>query len=383
VQVLPITLSAQPEPAPHPTRADVTLDATSPTIVRLGATDGTSVGLHQVKEVLDIIEQEASRVLASDDAPASLGDEGARQLLVTLARRGAQLRDKLADLLIGDATTIAMLVKYDSPVLPLELERTAKLCAHATSAPPAEMRRCTRASARVVCPYAFWGMSRVVARTIEARPSKAVRRPELASLALRPVLYGAANRADAESPVDARPSDLLEAALATLVGRDLLTRVTSWRAWRSAVKRKHPQMLVVLGHTETEAGESTIEIGRRSRLAQPSLTAAVLASAATPPPLVVLLACASAVAGDTFGALPATFTDKGAAAVVATLTKLKGPHGAQAAAAVVRALQTTVSAEGITLGAALTSARRSLVADGSLVGLLLVAHGEIDLRLTR
>jgi hypothetical protein len=96
----------------------------------------------------------------------------------------------------------------------------------------------------------------------------------------------------------------------------------------------------------------------------------------------VLLACASAAAGDTFGGLPAAFTGRGAAAVVATLSKLKGPHGARAAAAVVKALRGSTTDDGVTLGHALRAARRQLVADGVLVGLLLVAHGEIDLLVT-
>jgi hypothetical protein len=65
---------------------------------------------------------------------------------------------------------------------------------------------------------------------------------------------------------------------------------------------------------------------------------------------------------------------------VATLTKLQGPHGARAAAAVVRAL-CGGAAGPARLGASMTHARRQLVADGLLVGLFLVSHGEIDLPL--
>ncbi|MDP9463186.1 MAG: CHAT domain-containing protein, partial [Actinomycetota bacterium] len=234
---------------------------------------------------------------------------------------------------------------------------------------------------KVVCPYAFWGMGRTVARTFRVEHGTAARSP-LVPLSLTPVLYAAAARADAESPDDARPSDLLQQALSELVGPAALTRVTSWRAWRSAVKSGHPQLLVVLGHTETAGGEMTIEIGEESRLARPDVSTAVLRGKVGPPPLVVLLACASAAAGDTFGGLPAAFTGRGAAAVVATLSKLKGPHGASAAAAVIRALRESTTDGGVTLGRALTTARRRLIADGVLVGLLLVAHGEIDLLVT-
>ena len=88
----------------------------------------------------------------------------------------------------------------------------------------------------------------------------------------------------------------------------------------------------------------------------------------------------SRVPRNVFGGLPAAFAGNGAAAVVATLTKLTGPHGAQAAGAVVQALFDGASGHD-RLGAAMTAARRRLVDDGLLVGLLLVSHGEIDLPL--
>ena len=264
--------------------------------------------------MLDDVEQTASKVLANDDAPNSLAEPAAVELLIKLARWGSELREFLADLDIGDPNTLALLVGTSTPVLPLELAydgptptKHAKLCDHATNPASAPKGPCRKASTRVVCPYAFWGMRRTVARTfrVEHRVST---RAALEPLSLTPVLYAAAARADAESPDDARPSDLLQDALSELVGEAALTRVTSWRAWRTAVKTGHPQLLVVLGHTETAGGETTIEIGDSSRLARPDVSAAVLRGGVAPPPLVVLLACATAAAGDTFGGFPAAFT---------------------------------------------------------------------------
>ncbi|HRO28166.1 MAG TPA: hypothetical protein PLD19_12125, partial [Luteimonas sp.] len=94
----------------------------------------------------------------------------------------------------------------------------------------------------------------------------------------------------------------------------------------------------------------------------------------------ILLACSTAVPRNVFGGLPAAFTGNGAAAVVATLSKLTGPHGAHAAAAVVKAVFDS-STSATRLGMAMTAVRRRLVDDGLLVGLLLVSHGEIDLPL--
>jgi hypothetical protein len=314
--------------------------------------------------------------------------------LIELARLGSQLHRKLADVDDPEARTVSLLVRYDTTIIPLELayagpapSRKAKLCAHATRPPGAAAGRCRKASTTVVCPYAFWGMHRTIARTIEGRPQRAsVPRP-LGPLRLRPVLYAAANLADDDlpegTPKDAYPSRLLQEALRAALGVDV-AKVTNWRKWRTQVRTVRPELLVVLAHTETINGESTLLIGKQSVLSQPEVTASLVTSKGSPGPLVVLLACASGVAGDSFfGALPASFTDSGAAAVVATLSKLKGPDGARAAAAVVSALRDSGTPEGTTLGAALTAARRSLVKAGLLVGLVLVAHGEIDVKLTK
>jgi hypothetical protein len=73
--------------------------------------------------------------------------------------------------------------------------------------------------------------------------------------------------------------------------------------------------------------------------------------------------------------------------VVATLSKLKGPEGGRAAGSVVAALRGGAGdagrGRGASLGAALTRARRALLAEGLLIGLVLVAHGDVDLELVR
>ena len=394
IQVLPVPLSAQPEPAPDATRADLSLDARNGQVTNVLTGDGIPVESGAVRDLLDTIEQRASRVLAGDDAIVWRAGQQAPSLLIDLARLGSQLHRKLADVDDATARTVSLLVRYDTAIIPLELaysgpapKAKAKLCTHATRPPGAAAGPCSKASSTVVCPYAFWGMHRTIARTIEGRPKRARAPRPLGPLSLRPVLYAAANLADNDlpegTPKESFPSQLLQQALREAVGVDV-ARVSSWGKWRTQVRTARPELLVVLAHTEIVDGESTLLIGKTSVLAQPEVTASLVASKGAPGPLVVLLACSSGVAGDAFfGALPASFTDSGAAAVVATLSKLKGPDGARAAAAVVGALRDSGTPEGTTLGSALTAARRSLVKAGLLVGLVLVAHGEIDVKLTK
>jgi hypothetical protein len=140
--------------------------------------------------------------------------------------------------------------------------------------------------------------------------------------------------------------------------------------------------LVVLGHTDISHGQAKIEIGTKSWLSQALITIKELGAANKPAPLILLFACDSAGVGDPFGPLPGAFINEGAAAVVAALTKFNGQQAAEAAVATLSAMRTTAPACGRTLGTALFQARRSLVAAGLLVGLLLVSQGEIDVELT-
>lgn len=386
IQFWPIGLSSPSEPTAV-TAADVALEDNGVTLSVRGTDHAAGIPLAGAENWSKSFEQVASQVLGTDSAPGSLTDPEAVRLLTLLARRGSQFAKKLAELGLRDARTISVMMRYDGSVLPLELAydgptptEKAVLCDCVGG--PADQPCTRRRSRRRVCPWAFWGMNRIIARTVRFGPMSATEsRPKLAELTLRPVVYAAADRADIGSPADQLPSARLQSALAQRVGPASCTRVATWPKWRTAVKQTSPQLLVVLGHTDQAQSEFRIEIGGHSTLSQPDISERELGVATNPAPIVLLLACDSAISGDVFGALPATFIFMGAAAVVATLTKFKGEHASRAGIAVVSALFTSAAGGGLTLGSALTQARRDLVASGLLVGLLLVAVGEIDLEL--
>lgn len=379
VRVLVQRTSTPPQPALLTTAAEVSLDATGSELRNL--VSGAAIPLSRIEGTLDAFERRLSRTLGVDDAPESLSDPVALALLVDLARQGSGLRDQLAGLGLDGAGAISLLVQPASRLLPLELVYTGqpprrtgvKLCDHVDQPPPPG-QACDRASSRVVCPYAFWALTRTIARTVLVPGDRAL--PAPARLDLQPVLYAASDRADYGADPAARPTEVLARAVAELFGADQVGRVTSWTAWRREVATRQPELLLLLAHTETDAGEASLQIGRKSFLARPDISAALVGRA----PLVLLVACASAVAGDEFGTLAGTFTARGAAAVVGLLTKLSGSQGARAAAATLTALLAAgrAEADGRGLGLALAQARRDLVSQGLLVGMMLVAHGEID-----
>ena len=99
---------------------------------------------------------------------------------------------------------------------------------------------------------------------------------------------------------------------------------------------------------------------------------AFIAQAAWPRPR-----AARTALGDAFGTLPGALTAQGAGAVVGTLSKIIGPHGAAATTHLLRSLH-DVAGTGASVGDAVMQARRSLVSEKRPIGLLLVSHGEVD-----
>ena len=303
------------------------------------------------------------------------------ELLITLAGIGTELDTFLAPLDIGDARSINVIVNPDTRVLPLELVYAgppplpnAKLCDHVLNPPPPG-QACDKPSTRRVCPYAFWGLHRSIARTIQWKEDRRKKtQPWTTTISASSVLYGATVIADEGASEPLPTADVLAAAQSLF---QPVTRVTSWNAWRKAVKSDKPNLLVVLGHTLVEGGSTNLYIGKKSVLARLRISTSVLRADGSPRPLVLLIACATAALGDPFGSLPGTLTAKGAGAVVGTLSKIVGPHGAAATTHLLRAIH-DLAGQDASVGDAVEAARRSLIAERRPIGLILVSHGEMD-----
>lgn len=382
LRVVPHPLSSPPEPTADTTPAAVMVDARTASPFATGALSGPSVT--EVARMLGAISLRASQVLGADDAPTSLEDQRALDLLIEMATKGSELMLLVAPLGYGEAGAIDQLVGPTDPVTPLELvyagpapHPDAQVCTVHRTAPPPVGEPCTVASVKRVCPYAFWGMYRRINRTVTL--DRKTPPPSSAPLLIDDVLYGAANQADFGSPPGDRPSERLATAAQTLLGSRQTVAVTSWRAWRKEVGRRHPPLLVALAHTELENGTTSLLLGRRSYLRRADVSMKVVRPNGTPAPLVVLMACDSASADDPFGNLPGTFTARGAGAVIATLTKLIGRDGAAASREILRAIADATTQQR-SVGDAVLAARRELIARDVLLGLFLVNHGNLDMK---
>ena len=372
-------LSGPDEPVADLRPVDVTLDGTGAELRHLHGSDAR-VLITDVQSMLDTIEDQVSRVIGVPGAPDSFDDPRALQLLITVAGIGAELATFLDPLHIGEGS-INVLVNPLTRVMPLELVYTgpvpddnAKLCDHVIKPPPLG-EACTKATTKRVCPYAFWGLHRSIARTIKDRDSK-IAQPWSSTIAASSMLYAATIIAD-DGAVEPFPSASVFTAAQGLYRP--ATRVNSWRAWRAAVRDGKPDVLVVLGHTMIEGGKTNLYIGKESVLERKRISAKVLSTDGSRRPLVLLIACSTAALGDAFGTLPGTLTAKGAGAVVATLSKITGPHGAAATTHLLQALHGLAGRQG-SVGDAVTQARRSLISEKRPIGLMLVSHGELDMR---
>jgi hypothetical protein len=370
-------LSGPDEPTDQLRPVGVLLDGRGTDLVRNG--HDATVSIPDVQAILNRIEDEVSRILGNTNAPPSFDDPRALRLLITLGRMGGELGTILAPLEIGDEQSINVLINAATRVLPLELvysgpapRDSATLCPHAVALP--DGRACVQASRERVCPYAFWGLYRSIARTIAWKPpANRPRAPWTTTLSSSSVLYAATIIADdgARSPL---PSDSVLVAAQGLFRP--VTRVTSWTAWRRVIKSDRPNLLVLLGHTMVEGADTNLYIGRKSRLARYAISPSELTTGGQRP-LVLLVACASAARGDPLGSLPGALTAKGAGAVVGTLSKIIGPHGATATTHLLQAISELAGQES-SVGDAVQRARRSLIAEKRPIGLLLVSHGEMD-----
>lgn len=341
---------------------------------------------------------------APDEFPRDLNADATVDLLRFLARQGRLLYNGIVESQIGPhplkAARRIQLVSARESFLPLEFlydrpspTQDATLCPNAKEALAAgSCVHCDNLDSEMarhyVCPLGFWGLSRVIERH-----------------AVRPVAETQLNgneyalRAD---PIHDRDTlDILQAATYAASHRvragqihallETLVEVTDqgvehvqdWAAWRQAILRRNPSILVLLPHTlEDQDYIPTLEIGKAQRLPEDQITAdCVQADLDHHPPVVVLLGCETAVPDIPFQAFAAQFRLHGAAIVVSTLTPVLGRHAVPVAQILASELERVAQAGG-TFGGALLGLRRRALAAGIPMVLSLVAYGDADWRLS-
>ncbi len=341
--------------------------------------------------VTPILERIAKQLVRAADLNLKTGlkSKSAGDLLVTLSIHGSDLHKELQGETnlgpIAGATTIQVVTASSDWFLPIELvyEREpptdgARICEHFL-ADPSTCGGATCASAAspdVLCPNAFWGLSKTIERhrfdpelddlldgkTLLLAQPRAKRR----TLAVDHAVLAASTRV--------RDPDIATARAA--LDADAET-VTSWEEWVDALKGLDTHLLVLLPHTNYD--DPSLEISKqkleRGRIAERHVNGERKVE-----PVVVLFGCRTGVDPGDPGGFAARFMLMKAAVVFHTLTDLKAGHAAEMAERLTTLLRAP-ERDQRSLSEILTEFRRTAVKDGLLAALAISAYGDADWRL--
>lgn len=149
----------------------------------------------------------------------------------------------------------------------------------------------------------------------------------------------------------------------------------TWKDWRSHFAGKNvPDSLILLVHTETDDQDFTkIEIGNRSMLRQEHLDQNIIGNS---PPFIIMIGCETTNIEKSGFDISNQLMNCGAAIVVSNFTKIKGSHAGPIVIRLVQLLKDNRKVN--SFGVILQRLRQKLLAEGYLVSLALMAHGDAD-----
>lgn len=348
------------------------------------------------------------RYADAQDVADGLYTEEARTLLRSLARKGRQLRDALPPCEDGDGYSRASRVQIVSlkadAVLPLELcyegpapSGGARVCVHAADA----LRRpeggcgegCTGPTSDVICPLAFWALSKRIERHAYDRAVQlAMLGSEYATLRdeevarRRGLPMGASMLWAVNARAEMGGEGTIKACAETLAeafGTGNTHRALDWEGWVEGVREYGPGALAVIAHTDkNQDGDLSLVIEASAGITVAEIEERHIVAAGRRRPVVLALGCSTADESLAAFTVVSRFRQKGAAIVVGTLGKVIGRHAARTAVALLVALRQAASTAGEpAFGDVLLGVRRAMVADGRTMALGLVALGDADWRL--
>lgn len=382
--------------------------AGTPGLTGFGSAGAAYVKLDSVDQLLRSLRGELENITRDPDAYVDPAGEETRTLLVTLARAGAGFIQALGELpgmrpLVAaanaESSRLQIMSIHPDDVVPLELvydrafpRETAKPCPAFAGQP------CTAACGKskdLVCLNGFWGIRHVIerrlydesaTRELQARNADygiACETGEHAATLERvsEVLIGTATRAGSH---DAATFDATLAGVRTRLtdAGAGVTDVEAWSDWEAAIAAKHPQLLLLIAHTEERLGAAVLEIGDADVVAAQEIDVTHVRSPPPVPPgvgpVVLLFGCRTALQEVPFSSFVAAFRRANASVVVATLSTVRGRHMAPVAQRAVELLATRGAGARTTVGEAVRDLRRKLLTEGFPIGLTIVSFGEVD-----
>jgi hypothetical protein len=372
------------------------------TVVTGGEAATVDLGAVSVVEALKTISDHLGDIVLEPGDFDGLDAEGTRELLLFLAEHGVLLRNALVIDFLGDtlsaATHLQVVSARPDAFFPFEL-------AYDFTAPGENAVVCPEARAAllsgevtagcpgthdqdIVCPFGFWGISKVIERhafqrgqdavegdfLIRSQPSRDRGVIALTSQAL----VGASDRVD---NFDAGSVQLLIDGVRAASGN--VVHPPTWEQWKTSVSASESSLLMLLPHTvQTDRDSFALEIGSGDQA-----TAAQIDKGFLPPDhpvIVVLLGCETAAAGKVgYERFPGIFRRAGAEVVVGTLTEVLGRHAAPVGAQLAKSLYECCENGPRSIGEAMLATRRRLLAEGLTMVLALAVFGDADWVLER
>jgi hypothetical protein len=323
---------------------------------------------------------------AATRSSLKLDTKPVRALLVELAVKGHDLYMTFERQLgsFGGAKSIQLVTAGSDFPLPIELvyereppDEDAKLCPQYLADPG----RCNGAcngvdDTTVICPNAFWGMSKTIERQLVDPSAKVdpdggyllrvADRPRRGrrDVAVTRIVVGASGR------VDTTESAKLVRALAGAVP------AKTWKDLTTELRAYDTQLLVLCPHTDYE--KLTLEIGE-ANLARGRIAPRYVTGGRKVRPFVVLFGCRTAPTPDDPAGFAGRFVQTGARAVFHSSTDLLNTHAIELAQRLAIRLVEGADPPQM-LSEAMTAFRRQAVADGYLAGLAIASIGDADWR---
>ncbi len=322
--------------------------------------------------------------------------------LARAAQFGYRLRTNLRLDALGALDRIQVVSLFPAAVFPLELLYDgqpplddARLCEAWTAAGPGEpCPACTDPDDRsVVCPLRFWGLTRTIEHHVGTTTGNipfaarqqfgidvAIPAPRATVVGVSQNVLGrlSAPRATAGSDDTAADDAAVPAALSALMtsARDFgdCAYVHGWSEWCLAVGRASPGLLVAMPHQDGGPDAlPSLELG--GEVERVFLEGHVRPAGSHPGPIVLLLGCDTSNAPDLIASFAADLRQF-APVVVATIGRVVAPEAPRVAEVLMHHIADALARPGTTIADAILAARRTLLADGRLVGLQLIAHGD-------
>jgi hypothetical protein len=367
------------------------------------------IRIQSVDKLVKALRDELEKITKSPNEYLNPASDATRLLLVTLARAGASFLVGLLELPrvkaalggLGDAPGRLQVVSiHPDDLIPLELvydrpfpDTQAGLCPGLLGTGPCGVG-CAR-DEKVVCAQGFWGLRHIIERRLYNETEAEELQRQGADYAISPeagegratlsplqnALFGCADRA---ANFD-RPSfeTTMKEIDKLLHGAKVnYSSASVWNTWVEQVKEVHPELLVLLPHTEPELGAAILEIGNNAHIAAGQILGPYVSEPPPAPPrpgpIVMLLGCRTGLNDVPFSSFIGAFRRAKASVIVATMSTVRGRHMAPVAREAIDALVRCGAGPRTSVGEMIRNLRRRLVGKGLPVGLTLVAFGEVD-----